>query len=159
MLSYEEVKELARKKGFSLRELAEKTGYEFSGFYKALNRKSIKYEARVVLAKTLGLTMEELQGEVLIESHFLNYNRSSAMMHIPESSESEKPYEESSNIMLSKNANYIKDNFQSLNSDYRFLIDSLKEQIQSKSELIKIQNKMIEDLKEKVQKSLKENQE
>ena len=159
MLSYEEVKELARKKGFSLRELAEKTGYEFSGFYKALNRESIKYEARVLLAKTLGLTMEELQGEVSIESHFINYNRSSAIRHIPESNESEKPYEESSEIMFSKNVNYEMHNFRSLNSDYRFLIDSLKEQLQSKSELINIQNKMIDDLKEKVQKLLKENDE
>jgi lambda repressor-like predicted transcriptional regulator len=73
MLSYEEVKELARQKGYSLRELADKTGYEFSGFYKALNRNSLKYEARTVLAEMLGISMEELQGEVTIEQRSLSF--------------------------------------------------------------------------------------
>ena len=148
MLSYEEVKELARQKGYSLRELADKTGYEFSGFYKALNRNSLKYEARVVLAETLGISMEELQGEITLGENTVRY--SSQSLRKSYSLESGEPSSEPQQIFFNKNLNLSELRQDPITSEYRYLIDSLKEQLHTKNELLRIQQKMIGELQEKI---------
>ncbi len=162
MLTLEQIKDLAKKRGFSLRELASRTGYEYSGFYKALQRKSLKYEARIVLAESLGITLEELLEEhQSYETRSEKYKGPITVSNLLKSSNLFKSPEMSGNeeslVSFSKILNLESEERQeSLLKEYKFLLGSLKDQLHSKDETIQIQRGIIDDLRKEIDELKKE---
>lgn len=60
MADYELIKEMVKRKGLSLQEVATQLGYEYTGFYQAIKRDSLRLEKRHMLAEILGVPINKL---------------------------------------------------------------------------------------------------
>jgi lambda repressor-like predicted transcriptional regulator len=60
MTDYETIKELAKNKGMSLADLAAELDYEYSSFYRAIKRNTMRLEKREKLCEVLGINMSQI---------------------------------------------------------------------------------------------------
>ncbi len=84
MLKVSEIKKLIKRRGYTIPEFAEKIGYSYTGFHKALNNNTLSFQAIKKLSRELNINIEDIyeENDLIANEAIPNYRQNEDFVKI-----------------------------------------------------------------------------